>query len=150
RVGELGFYEIIGCTEGEALSRLTVLLETRLLREVGGQIEFRNELVRVHAYYEVPSSLRLELHRRVANLLERKGAADAQNDLEIGWHYIIGQDHERAIPLALSGAERSIAEGAPREAELVVRALRRTTLNKSFSRQSALLLSAALMAQSKA
>jgi DNA-binding SARP family transcriptional activator/tetratricopeptide (TPR) repeat protein len=150
RMSDLRFYEIIGCTEGEAVSRLTQLLEMRLLREVGGQIEFRNELVRAHAYYEVPSTLRLELHRRVARLLEQGDKGERQPELEIAWHYIIGQDNDRATPFALAGAERSISEGAPREAELILRALRRKPLDKPVTRQSALLLSAALMAQSKA
>ena len=150
RMSDLQFYEIIGCTEGEAVSRLTQLLEMRLLRQVGGQIEFRNELVRAHAYYEVPSTLRLELHRRVARLLEQGDKGERQPELEIAWHYIIGQDNDRATPFALAGAERSISEGAPREAELILRALRRRPLDKPVTRQSALLLSAALMAQSKA
>jgi tetratricopeptide (TPR) repeat protein len=151
RMSDLRFYKIIGCTEGEAVSRLTQLLEMRLLREVGGQIEFRNELVRAHAYYEVPSTLRLELHRRVARLLEQGGdKGERQPELEIAWHYIIGQDNDRATRFALAGAERSIGEGAPREAELILRALRRKPLDRPVSRQSALLLSAALMAQSKA
>jgi tetratricopeptide (TPR) repeat protein len=150
RMGDLRFYQIISCSEGEALSRLTQLLETRLLREVAGQLEFRNELVRAHAYYEVPSTLRLELHRRVARLLERLANDQAPHELEIAWHYIIGRDPQSAARHALAGAERSLTEGAPREAELILQALRRDEFDEATSRQSALLLAAALMGQSKA
>jgi len=150
RMSDLRCYEIIGCTEGEALSRLTQLLDTRLLREVGGQIEFRNELVRAHAYYEVPSTLRLELHRRIASLLQRRDPSEGQYDLEIAWHYIIGRDPQRAARYALAGAERSLNEGAPHEAELILRALERDQLGAPTAKQVALVLSAALMGQSKA
>ncbi len=150
RMADLRFYDIIGCSEGEALSRLTHLLETRLLREVAGQIEFRNELVRAHAYYEVPSTLRLELHRRVGKLLERLAEGDAQHDLEVAWHYLIGRDVIGASRHAISGAEQSLAAGAPREAELILSALRRDELDQATARRSALTLSAALMGQSKA
>ena len=150
RMADLRFYDIIGCSEGEALSRLTHLLETRLLREVAGQIEFRNELVRAHAYYEVPSTLRLELHRRVAKLLERLAENDSQHDLEIAWHYLIGRDIISASPSRHPGAEQSLTAGAPREAELILSALRRDEVDQTTARRSALMLSAALMGQSKA
>jgi DNA-binding SARP family transcriptional activator/tetratricopeptide (TPR) repeat protein len=150
RMGDLRFYQIIGCSEGEALSRLSQLLETRLLREVAGQLEFRNELVRAHAYYEVPSTLRLELHRRVAKLLERLAEDQPPHELEIAWHYIIGRDPHSAARYALAGAERSLTEGAPREAELILRALSRDQLDPQTSRQAMLVLGSALMGQSKA
>ena len=149
RLGDLRLYEIIGCSEGETLTRLTHLLDTRLLREVAGQLEFRNELVRAHAYYEVPSTLRLELHRRVAKRLEQLTDDKTSYDLEIAWHYINGRAPHSAARHALAGAERSLSEGAPREAELILRALRSDGLDKVTSRQVALLLSSALMAQSK-
>jgi DNA-binding SARP family transcriptional activator/tetratricopeptide (TPR) repeat protein len=150
RMGDLRFYGLIGCSEGEAVSRLKQLLETRLLREVAGQLEFRNELVRAHAYYEIPSALRLELHRRVARLLERLAAGEAQHELEIAWHYIIGRDILSASRHALLGAEHSLTAGAPREAELILRALRRDELDETAARQSTIALGAALMGQSKA
>lgn len=150
RLCDLRLYEVIGCSEGEALSRLTQLLETRLLRDVAGRLEFRNELVRAHAYYEVPSTLRLELHRRIAKQLEQTADDKASHDLEVAWHYVIGQAPLSALRHALTGAERSIAEGAPREAELILRALSKDQLDCDETKQLSSVLSAALMGQSKA
>lgn len=150
RMSDLRFYDIIGCTQGEALSRLTQLLETRLLREIGGQIEFRNELVRAHAYYEIPSTLRLELHRRVGQMLEQLTEGGKEHALEIAWHYIIGRDNRRAARHALTGAERTLIGGAAREAELVLRALGNEDLDPGEAKASALILAGSLVRQSKA
>lgn len=150
RLGDLRLYEVIGCSEGEALSCLTQLLETRLLREVAGKLEFRNELVRAHAYYEVPSALRLEFHRRIAKLLEHRFENETQHKMEIAWHYLLGEDSSSASRHAIVGAEESLTAGAPNESELLLRALRRFDLNELTRTRSALALGAALMSQSKA
>ncbi len=150
RMGDLWLYEVIGCPEAETLMRLGQLLESRLLREVAGQIEFRNELVRAHAYYEISSTVRLELHRRVAKLLERQVEEKGHRDLEIAWHYLIGRDPARAVRYVLSGAENSLKAGAPREAELILRSLIGEALDKASSQRAKLALSSALLSQSKA
>ncbi|MGH9890773.1 MAG: AAA family ATPase, partial [bacterium] len=150
RMGDLWLYEVIGCPEAETLMRLGQLLESRLLREVAGQIEFRNELVRAHAYYEISSTVRLELHRRVAKILERQAEEIGHRDLEIAWHYLIGRDPARAVSFALTGAEDSLRAGAPHEAELILRSLVREDFDHSTSRRVKLVLSSALMGQSKA
>jgi DNA-binding SARP family transcriptional activator/tetratricopeptide (TPR) repeat protein len=150
RMGDLWLYEVIGCPEAETLMRLGQLLESRLLREVAGQIEFRNELVRAHAYYEISSTIRLELHRRVAQVLERQAEEKGHRDLEIAWHYLIGRDPGRAVPYALTGAEESLRAGAPHEAELILRSLVREDFDNSTLLRVKLVLSSALMGQSKA
>jgi DNA-binding SARP family transcriptional activator/tetratricopeptide (TPR) repeat protein len=150
RMGDLWLYDVIGCPEAETLMRLGQLLESRLLREVAGQIEFRNELVRAHAYYEISSTVRLELHRRVARVLEQRAEEKGHRDLEIAWHYLIGRDPARAVPYALSGAEDSLRAGAPREAELILRTLIGEALDNTSARRARLALSSALLSQSKA
>ena len=150
RMGDLWLYEVIGCSEAETLMRLGQLLETRLLREVAGQIEFRNELVRAQAYYEIPSTVRLELHRRVAKILDQQAEAKGHRDLEIAWHYLIGRDPTRAVRYALSGAEESLRAGAPREAELILRSLIGEALDVASAQRAKLALSSALLSQSKA
>ena len=150
RMGDLWLYQVIACTEAEALYELTLLLNVHLLRDVAGSLEFRNELIRAHAYYEIPGTVRLELHRRIASVLEGQRASDNQRDLEIAWHYILGNDLGRGIPLALSGADQSLRSGAPREAELILRHLLREGTELESSPRMALLLSTALMNQSKA
>ncbi|HSD30910.1 MAG TPA: AAA family ATPase, partial [Gemmatimonadales bacterium] len=147
RMGDLWLYQVIGCSEAEALYQLGQLLEARLLRDIAGTLEFRNELIRAHTYYEVPSTVRLELHRRIATVLEARVGSDAQNHLEIAWHCIQGCDLARAIPLALSGAERSLRAGAPREAEMILHRLRR---EEPGTDKVDLLLCEALLSQSKA
>ncbi|HEX9137830.1 MAG TPA: tetratricopeptide repeat protein, partial [Nitrospirota bacterium] len=73
-----------------------------------------------------------------------------QTDLEIAWHFILGRDLSRAIPYALTGAEYSLQAGAAREAELILRHLMREEVDQENARQIRLLLSSALMGQSKA
>ncbi len=150
RMGDLWLYQVIGCPEGETLYRLSQLLEMRLLREVAGQLEFRNDLVRAHAYYEISSTVRLELHRRVARVLEQRTEENQHRDLEIAWHYLIGRDPARAVPYALTGAEDSLRAGAPHEAELILRSVARETLDHITSQRVKSVLSSALMGQSKA
>jgi tetratricopeptide (TPR) repeat protein len=121
-----------------------------LLREVAGNLEFRNELIRAHAYYEVPSTVRLEMHRRIGSMLQIRGGSGEQNDLEIAWHFILGRDPTSAVPHAITGAEHSLRAGAAREAELLLRHLVREELREVSAKHIQLLLGSALMLQSKA
>ena len=149
RMGDLWLYQVIGCTEAEALYQLAQLLEVHLLRDVAGALEFRNELIRVHSYYEIPSTVRLELHRRIGSVLEGESNTDRQNDLEIAWHYILGRAPDRAVPFAISGADQSLQAGAPREAEMILRQLSHEEVPFD-STAIQLLLGSALIGQSKA
>src|SRR2546427_3225465 len=74
----------------EALARLT---EEGLLREVRGELEFRNELIRAQAYYSIAASLRQQLHKRVADLLAARTSTEGKGSaLEIAWQYLRGGD----------------------------------------------------------
>ncbi len=149
RIGDLDLYQVIGCSEGEALYQLTQLLAEGLLREVAGAMEFRNELVRAHAYYEIPSVSRLELHKRIGKVLEDRWSDDRNHDLEIAWHYIIGR-HPKGIAFGVSGAEQSLRKGAPREAEQILRQIIADAPDTKAPNRVQLLLSASLLGQSKA
>ena len=148
RVGDLGLYQVIGCSEGEALYQLTKLLDEGLLREVAGVLEFRNELVRAHAYYEIPSVSRLELHKRIGLVLEERWYDDRSYDIEVAWHYIMGRD-PKGLVLGISGAEQSLRKGAPREAEQILRQIVAVGPADEVPQRVRLLLSSSLLGQSK-
>ncbi len=151
RLSELTLYEAIGLpavTVAEAFSRLR---EEGIIREVGGEIEFRNELIRAQAYYAVAGKARQHLHRQVAlQLAEQDRAADGASNLEIAWHFLRASDTQSAIPFALRGAEAAIRVGGPHEAEQILEALLSGSLDHDASQRSKLLLAKALLEQSKA
>lgn len=151
RLTELSLYQAADLSAphaGEALSRL---LEEGVLREVHGDLEFRNELIRAQAYYAVSGPARQHLHRRVAELLAGRGTEDGESlKLEIAWHYLRGGDPVKALPFALEGAEEALEVGAPREAEEVLAVSLRFGTQMTQELRAHLLLSKALLDQSNA
>jgi tetratricopeptide (TPR) repeat protein len=140
--------ELLPGTAAEALSRLK---DEGLLREVRGDLEFRNELMRAQAYYAVAFPTRQHLHKRVGDLLsERDLNGDPAFALEIAWHYLRGECGDRAIPFAHSSAAAFLAVGAPHEAEEVLRALEHAAPSEPVDRRTRLLLAKSLVDQSKA
>src|SRR5213593_583254 len=89
RLADLPLYKVVELSPaatGEALSRLR---EEGILREVHGEVEFRNELIRAQAYYAVAGPARRHLHRAVGEVLEERRLLDAQSPaLEIAWHFL--------------------------------------------------------------
>jgi tetratricopeptide (TPR) repeat protein len=152
RLTDSSLYAALDISPAMALESLSRLKEEGLLREVRGDLEFRNELIRAQAYYAVASAVRLHLHRNIAELLaERPATGDAAAlALEIAWHYLRGGSGEEAIPFAHRGAEAFLSIGAPHEAEEVLRALLEVDQQPSILRQTELLLAKALLDQSKA
>jgi DNA-binding SARP family transcriptional activator/tetratricopeptide (TPR) repeat protein len=150
RLGDLRLYEAIGFSQGEALFHLTQLLEARILRDVAGSLEFRNELVRAQIYLDVPSSLRIELHKRAAEILERQPSDDRQIHMEIAWHLIVARDFRRAVAFALVGADDSLKTGAPEEAERILRWLLKEGVSREQNAAISVLVADALIGQSKA
>jgi DNA-binding SARP family transcriptional activator/tetratricopeptide (TPR) repeat protein len=150
RLTDLPLYQAVELTSaaaGEALSRLQ---DEGLLREVRGELEFRNELIRAQAYYAVVGKTRQHLHRRVAMQLARQAGDEEPPNLEIAWHLLRASDPQSAAPYALAGAERAIEVGGPREAEQVLEVLLNTPVDEETSRRARLLLVRALIEQSKA
>lgn len=151
RLSDLALYAALDISPAMALEALCRLRDDGFLREVRGDLEFRNELIRAQAYYGIASSVRLDLHRRVAqSLVERPATEDPALHLEIAWHFLRGGAGESAIPFAHQGAEAFLAIGAPREGEEVLKALLDVPQSPAMSRRTSLLLSEALLDQSKA
>ncbi len=151
RLTDLRLYDAVDLTPSQAAVGLSRLKDEGLLREVRGDLEFRNELIRAQAYYAVAGPARQHLHRRVAELL---GATPEPHEneaisLEIAWHFLRGGDATSAEPHAVAGAEHALQGGAPVEAE---RVLKRLTAEDHHSRTDAKvprLLAKALVSQSK-
>lgn len=151
RLTEVSLYAGIDLSPGQAAEALSRLKDEGYLREVSGELEFRNELIRAQAYYAVAGASRLHFHNRVAEFLaERPVQADPRVTLEIAWHFLKGGSGARAIPFAHRAAEAFLAIGAPHEAEEILNALSDTDQGIAALRHTRLLLVKALLDQSKA
>jgi len=151
RLGDLPFYEIVDCSPGETVAHLSELLLCGLVRDVHGELEFRNELIRAQAYYDVAESVRRQLHHRVAEALCSAVSADAKGaQSEIAWHFLRGGDAGSALPFAIGGAEKAILVGAPSEAEQILSPFLTLQNDESTTHRVRLLLAKAFLDQSKA
>ena len=152
RLTDLRLYAALDVSPLMAVESLSRLKEEGFLRDVRGDLEFRNELIRAQAYYAIATGARIQVHRRVAELLaERPTGADAAGlSLEIAWHYLRGGADTRAISFAHEGAEALLAIGAPQEAAKVLKELLIVEQPASVRRQTQLMLAKALLDQSKA
>jgi len=151
RLADLPLYEVVELSStaaGESLSRLK---EEGILREVHGELEFRNELIRAQAYYAMAGPARQDLHCRVGQVLAAR--CDAQGrppELEVAWHFLRGGDQELAIPVALAAAEATLRVGAPFEAEQILTAILQKVPKDTTPSRLRVLLAKALIDQSKA
>ena len=126
RLTEVGLYSAIELSPGQAAEALSRLRDEGYLRDVSGELEFRNELIRAQAYYAVAGKIRQHLHRRVAALLANiSSLGDKAISLEIAWHHLRGGDVVQALKYALDGAEAVLAVGATHSAEEILRAIAR-------------------------
>ncbi len=151
RLTDLALYAAVDLSPSQAAEALSRLKDEGLLREVRGDLEFRNELIRAQAYYAVAGPARQHLHRRVGELLAaRPPQEDKAVSLEIAWHYLRGGEVLRAVPFAHEGAEAFLAVGAPHEAEEALRAIGEADPSAGNSKRTQLLLAKALLDQSKA
>jgi len=150
RLSDLSLYGAVDLHSGRAGEALSRLLEIGLLREVGGELEFKNELIRAQAYYSVVGPARQHLHRRVATMLaERPMEEGYAPRLEIAWHFMRGGEPANALPHALSGSEGALQAGAPAEAEEILSALVRQPPMEAPLNTVRMLLCRALVDQSK-
>jgi len=151
RLTDLALYAAVDLTASQAAEALSRLKDEGLLREVRGDLEFRNELIRAQAYYAVAGPARQHLHRRVGELLAAKAALEGKAaNLEIAWHYLRGGEAVTAVPYAQEGARRSLAVGAPHEAEELLGALVAALGLDTVPRDTSIALVRALLDQSKA
>jgi len=152
RLTDLRLYAALEISPLIAVESLSRLKEEGFLRDVRGDLEFRNELIRAQAYYAVASAARVQIHRRVAELLAERGPRpDAPSlTLEVAWHYLRGGADPRAIPFAHHGAEAFLAIGAPQEAAEVLKELLTVEQSGAALRRTQLLFAKALLDQSRA
>ena len=151
RLSEVALYDLAGLPVAEAAAALASLRDEGFLRDVGGDMEFRNELLRVQAYYALPSGLRQHLHRGVAqHLASLPGPVDWALQLEIASHFFRGNEIAKAITYALEGSELALGFGAAHEVERILYAILAYTHRPEFVRRLRLLLGKALLNQSKA
>lgn len=150
RLCSLELYAASDIAPGQAAEALSRLKDDGLLREVHGDLEFRNELIRAQAYYAVPGPIRQNLHAKVAALLAKSRPSAASPSLEIGWHYLRGGTPTRAASYGISGAEDALAAGAPAEAQQILEALLGFPHEESLNRRMQLLLAKALLDRSNA
>ncbi len=140
RMNDLRMYQSADLSLGQAMAGLARLTDRRVLRDQGGKLEFRNELIRAYAYLQVPSPLRRALHGMIADRLltaEREG--EWIPGLELAWHCVRSGRETQAIPYLLRGAHEALQAGTPFEAERALdRALGQLT-GQAFQRATLLL-----------
>lgn len=118
RLNDLAMYRLVDLTMGQTMAGLNALVRHRVLRDSDEEMEFVNELLRAHAYVQVPSTVRRVLHGGIADRLieaERNGAAEL--GLEIAWHCMRAGRPEEASDYLLRGARDASRRGALFEAE---------------------------------
>jgi tetratricopeptide (TPR) repeat protein len=123
RCADLSLYEVVGLPIREAVQALARLCDQGLMREVHGELEFRNELLRAQAYYAIGAVGRKSLHLLTAQALCRAAARPGENrEIEIAWHFLRAGDCDQAAKYVTLGARNGIASGAPFEAQRVLEA----------------------------
>jgi DNA-binding SARP family transcriptional activator/predicted ATPase len=150
RLIALELYAASDIVQGQAAEALTRLRDDGFLREIGGDLEFRNELIRAQAYYAIAGPIRKNLHARVADLLSRRESSTDAPKLEIGWHYLRGGLPKLAGSFGVAGAEDALLAGAPAEAQQILEALLPFEHGEDVSRPMQLLLAKALLDRSNA
>jgi DNA-binding SARP family transcriptional activator/tetratricopeptide (TPR) repeat protein len=150
RLGNLALYTSVGLNTTAATEALSRLCGESLLREVHGNLEFRNELMRATAYYAVPAVARQHLHRLAARSLLTEGHSDGALQLEVAWHFLRAGAIEDAVAPAIMGANAALDNGAPQEAEQLLRAVLDHSLPAQYVTEARLCWCRALIDQSRA
>jgi class 3 adenylate cyclase/predicted ATPase len=87
-----------------------------------GHVRFKRPVVQEVAYSSLPFRLRRELHRRVADSLERDMGQDVDADPSVlSLHFMLAGDRAKAWTYALRGAERAVARFAHADAAALYR-----------------------------
>lgn len=103
-----------------SLSELTMLRDEALHADLEGLLDagilvrrndaegavysFRHDLLRDATYASLSTAARVDLHGRIAAMLERKGCREAGDALELARHFAGALRFEQAIPLGISAA----------------------------------------------
>jgi tetratricopeptide (TPR) repeat protein len=122
RVNDISMYTLADLSLGQTMGGMSRLTELRVLRDGGDGLEFVNELIRTHAYINVPTAMRRILHASIAQrLIESERDGTEVMGLEIAWHCVRGGRVEEAVPYLLRGARQALQRGAPHSVELALR-----------------------------
>ncbi|UCB52469.1 MAG: tetratricopeptide repeat protein [Candidatus Zixiibacteriota bacterium] len=98
--------------EGAITETASFLTQDQLLtrgEESGGgktYYQFANQSLQNLLYQRVGQTKRVSLHNRVARLLESTGAEEEESVFSIAFHYLEGEDFDRAYQYALRSAEK--------------------------------------------
>lgn len=150
RLSDLDLYSVVGANPSHAANCLGELVEAGILREVGTELEFRNELIRAQAYYLVSGQSRQQLHHQVAlAYVDRFNRDPDTSSLEIAWHFMRAREPARALKFALKGAEQALTVGATSEAEKILTAIGADRIDSGLPAVAHLLLAQSLLHQSK-
>ncbi|HTG84511.1 MAG TPA: AAA family ATPase, partial [Gemmatimonadales bacterium] len=118
RLNDLPMYQLVDLSVAQTMAGMARLTELRLLRDGGHALDFRNEVIRAHAYFGVPSPHRTALHGRIADLLlASDGRGESVPGLEIAWHCVRAGRTAESTPYLLRGAREAMQSGAPFETE---------------------------------
>jgi eukaryotic-like serine/threonine-protein kinase len=104
--------ELCSCSSEQLLDELEPASKLRLLEPIPGQaalgLRFSHSLVRDTLYGDLSAARRLELHRRIGEVLEARG--DAERLHEIAHHFFLGatpQFADKASAYVLRAAQRA-------------------------------------------
>jgi class 3 adenylate cyclase/tetratricopeptide (TPR) repeat protein len=107
--------QLTGC--GDRDPELIELAERDLIfpGEVPGTLRFKHGITRDVVYASVGLREREGLHRRIGELLERRGAEDGLEPLlePLSYHFRAASDHQRAAHYAELAGDKALAAAAP-------------------------------------
>jgi len=113
RLNDLSLYEIADLSPGQVMPGMAELVQRRILRDPGRELEFINEFIRTAAYVAVPSPVRRSLHACIAARLMEEETRGAQFlGLEIAWHAMRAGQTSCVATYVLKGADQAIGQGA--------------------------------------
>lgn len=126
---------------------LTALRDGDLTADMAS-VSFRNEIHRSYVYHGINRPRRIYLHSRLATLLTSDAVAlPADHSVQAAHHFLRAGAVDAAHRWAAAGAEVAMRQGAPREAERILRSVLRGATKTP--RDLALLLCEALNVQAK-
>ena len=149
RLNDLPMYQLVDLSVAQTMAGMARLTELRLLRDGGHALDFRNEVIRAHAYFGVPSPHRTALHGRIADLLlASDGLGESVPGLEIAWHCVRAGRPDECTPYLLRGARQAMEHGAPFETEQALSSAL-VWLQSRYRHEAMLLLVEALQEQGR-
>jgi hypothetical protein len=93
-------------SEPEMFAALDELVREELVAGDGETYRFRNEPLREVVLRGIATERRAAMHRALAVLLDARGDAEGDGELEVGWHYLHGGDRDRGATLLARAGRR--------------------------------------------